>query len=132
MAKAKKAKQIRLETPNEVGMLEKVSAAIAKAKVNINALCAYGMGEKGQFLLLVDRPAKAKSALSKAGFSPTEEEAILVEMVNRPGEMQRVSEKISDAGIDINYVYGSAGSGASNFCVFRTNDDSKAIKALKK
>lgn len=132
MAKAKKAKQIGLETSNEVGMLEKVSAVIAKVKVNITGICAYGMGEKAHFMLLVDRPAKAKNALSKAGFNPTEEEIILVEMVNRQGEMQRVAEKISGGGIDIQYVYGTAGSGGLNFCVFKTNDDSKAIKALRK
>ena len=131
MAKASKAKQINLTLPNEVGTLAKVSSVISGAKVNITAICAWGDKEKAYFYMVVDRHIKVKNALTKAKFTVADEDVILVEMPNKPGEMQKVAEKIADAGIDILYTYGSAGSGRTSFCVFKTDNDKKAIKLIR-
>jgi hypothetical protein len=131
MAKVTKVKQINLITPNRVGMLAKVSSAVAEAKVNMNALCAYAVKNKAYFMILAERHTKVKNALTKAKLKIAEEDVVLVEMPNKPGEMQKVAQKIADAGIDILYVYGSAGPGKKSYCVFKTNNDRKAIKAIQ-
>ena len=56
---------------------------------------------------------------------------ILVEMPNKPGEMQKVAQKIADAGINILYGYGSGGSGKTSFIVVKTENDKKAIKVIQ-
>lgn len=132
MAKAKRSKQLSLTMPNRVGLLSEVSTAIAGAKVNINAICAYEMEEKAYFMLLTESNAKAKKALSPLGGEIAEEDVITVEMPNKEGELQKVAKKIADAGIDINYMYGTAGPGKSSICVFKTADDKKAIKVINK
>jgi hypothetical protein len=48
------------------------------------------------------------------------------------GALQKVAQKIGDAGIDIIYMYGTAGAGKSPICVFKTVDDKKAIKVINK
>lgn len=131
MAKATKAKQINLTLPNKVGTLAKVSSAIAGAKVNLNAICAWGGEKKAYFFIIAERHMKAKNALTKARFKVTDEDVILVEMPNKPGEMWKVAQKIADAGINILYAYGSAGSGRTSFCVFKTENDRKAIKVIQ-
>ncbi|HIC91015.1 MAG TPA: hypothetical protein EYP21_02925 [Syntrophaceae bacterium] len=131
MAKACKAKQINLATLNKVGMLAKVSSAVAGAKVNLNALCAWGDKKKAYFYMVAERHMKAKNALTKAKFKVTDEDVILVEMPNKPGEMQKVAQKIADAGINILYAYGSAGSGRTSFCIFKTENDKKAIRVIQ-
>ena len=131
MAKASKAKQINLTLPNEVGTLASLSSVTSGAKVNITAICAWGDKEKAYFYMVVDRHIKVKNALTKAKFTVADEDVILVEMLNKPGEMQKVAEKIADAGIDILYTYGSAGSGRTSFCVFKTDNDKKAIKLIQ-
>jgi len=131
MTKATKAKQISLTTTNKVGTLAKVSGAVAGAKVNLNALCAWGDNKKAYFFMVAERHMKAKNALTKAKFKVTDEDIILVEMPNKPGEMQKVAKKIADAGINILYAYGSAGSGRTSFCVFKTENDGKAIKVIQ-
>lgn len=132
MAKASKAKQLTFVTPNEVGILARVSTAIAGVKVNINALCAYAMEDKAHFMMLTESNVRTRRALTKAGFKVGEESVVIVEMPNRAGEMQKVASKISAAGVDIIYAYGTAGSGRSTFCVFKTNKDAKAIRAINK
>ena len=67
MAKARKVKEISFTTPNKVGLLSEVTTAITKAKVNINAICAYGMGNTAYFMLITVSNAKAKKALITLG-----------------------------------------------------------------
>lgn len=132
MAKAKISKQLSFALANRVGLLSKVSTALADAKVNINAICAYAMGEKAYFMLITDKNAQAKKALSKLKRKFEEEDVVSVEMPNRAGELQKVAKKIADAEIDIIYMYGTTGVGKSAICVFKTIDDKKAVRVINK
>jgi hypothetical protein len=132
MAKAKKSKQLSFIMPNRVGLLSEISTAIGGAKVNITAICAYGMENKAYFMLLTESNAKAKKVLSPFWVKIEEEDVITIELPNKEGELQKVAKKIADAGIDINYMYGTAGAGKSSICVFKTADDTKAIKVINK
>jgi len=127
MAKTSKGKEIILVIPNKVGTLARVSSVIAGAGVNINAILARGEKSKAYFHIVVDRLMKAMNVLKKANYKVTNEDVILLEMANKPGEMEKVADKIAGAGIDIKYVYGSVGGGKS-FCVLKTDNDKKAMK----
>ena len=129
MAKASKGKQIILTVPNKVGTLAKITSVIAAAGVNINAISARGDKRRAYFHIVVDRHMKAKNALTKAKIKVTDENVILVEMANKPGELKNVAEALAEAGIDILDNYGSAGGGKS-FCVFKTDNDKKAMKVI--
>ncbi len=132
MAKAKMSKQLSFSLANRVGLLSKVSIALADANVNVNAICAYAMGKKAYFMLITDKNAQAKKALSKLKRNFEEEDVVSVDMPNRAGELKKVAKKIADADIDIIYMYGTAGVGKSAICVFKTIDDKKAIRVINK
>ena len=133
MAKARKVKEISFSAKNKVGLLLEVAAAIAAAKANITAICAYEMEKEGYFMLTTDGNAKAKKALARLGIGGIEEEDVVeVEAPNKPGELQKVAKKIADAGIDVEYMYATAGGGRTATCIFKTSDDKKAIKAINK
>ena len=133
MAKAIKVKEICFSLPNKVGLLSEVCTALAGAKVNITAICAYAMESKAYFMLTTDSHAKAKKALARLlGVTIGEQDVIEVEMANKPGELQKVARKISDAGIDIDYMYGTAKGGRTAACVFKTASDARAIKLINK
>ncbi len=131
MAKVNRTKQINLTLPNRVGTMAKVSKVISDAGANISALSARGDKRRAYFHLLVDRHIKVKNALTKAGFGVTSEDVILVEMSDKPGQMQIVAEKVAEGGIDILYTYGSAGSGRTSVLVLKTDNDKKAIKLIQ-
>ena len=132
MAKARKVKEISFTMPNRVGLLSEVTTAVAKAKVNITALCAYAMENSAFFMLTVDSNARAKKALALLGVGIEERDVVEVEMPNKPGELQKVARKIGDVGIDIEYMYATAGKGKTPTCVFKTSDDQKMIKIIRK
>ena len=131
MAKAMKVRQISFSLPSKIGLLSEVSALITAAKINIEAICAYEMDEQGFFMLMTDNPAKTKKIVSHMGAEVSVEDVIAVEMPNRIGELQKVAKKISDAGIDITYIYGSPVKGKMTV-ILTTANDNKALKVLNK
>jgi hypothetical protein len=131
MAKARKVKEISFSMANKVGLLAEVTTALAKAKVNINSLCAYGMEGNAFFMLTASSNAKAKKALAPFGVAIEEKDVVQVEMANKPGELQKAAQRIADAGIDIEYVYATTG-GSKATCVLRSADDGTAMKVINK
>ena len=132
MAKARKAKEISFTMPNKAGLLSEVSRAIAGAGVNITAICVYAMGNTAYFMLTTASNVKAKKALVPLSVAIEERDVVEVKLLNRPGELQKVAKRIANAGIDIEYMYATAGASKSTTCVFKTADDQKTIKVINK
>ncbi len=131
MGKAMTAKQLNFSVPNKVGLLCDLTCALADAKINIEAICAYEMEDKAYFMLVTDNNAKAKKLISQSMDAEVKvEDVIAVEMPNRAGQLEKVAEKIAEAGIDIQYLYGSPGKGKSATLIFKTDNDRKALKAI--
>jgi len=131
MTKATKLKQLSFTLPDRIGLLSEVTAFITAAKINIEAICAYGMGDEGHFMIITDNNAKAKKVVSNMGAEVKTEDVISVEVPNKIGQLQQTARKISDAGIDIFFVYGSPVKQKMTL-IFKTADDKKALKALAK
>lgn len=131
MLKILKLKQLTFVVPNRVGLLSEVTTFLANGKINIEALCAYGRGPEGVFMIVTDNNAKAKKILNQMGAEVKTEEVIAVELPNRPGQLQKVAKKVSEADVDIQYVYVSPAKGRMTV-VFKTADDRKVLKALQK
>jgi hypothetical protein len=129
MAKAMKIKQLSFSLPNRIGLLSELSSFLTAAKINIEGICAYGMGDEGYFMIVTDNNAKAKKVISQMGAEVKVEEVIAVEMPNKVGELREAAKQISDAGVDIHYVYGSPVRGKMTV-IFKTADNKKALKAL--
>ena len=132
MAKARKVKEISFTMPNKVGLLSEITTAISGAKVNMAAICAYAMENAAYFMLTTDSNAKAKKTIAPLGVGIAEKDVVEVEMANKPGELQKVAKRIADAGIDIQYMYGTARGGKTAVCIFKTSDDQKAVKVINK
>lgn len=131
MVKAMKIKQLSFSLPDKIGLLSEVAAFITAAKINIEAICAYGMGNEGHFMMITDNNTKAKKVIAHMGAKVTTEDVIAVEVPNKVGQLQLVAKKVADAGIDISYVYGSPVKQKMTI-ILKTADDKKALKALAK
>jgi hypothetical protein len=59
------------------------------------------------------------------------EDVMAVEVPNKVGQLQQTAKKISDAGIDILYIYGSPVKQKMTL-ILKTTNDKKALKALAK
>jgi hypothetical protein len=130
MAKAMRIKQLSFSLPNRIGLLSELSSFLTAAKINIEAICAYGMGDEGHFMIVTDNNAKAKKVIAQMGAEVKVEEVIAAEMANKVGQLRQAAKQISDAGVDIHYVYGSPVKKKMTV-IFKTADNKKALKALK-
>jgi hypothetical protein len=132
MVKARKVKQISFSMPNNVGLLMDVTEALAKAKINIEVVCAYAWEElDAYFMIVTDDNAKAKKVISKMGAKVEMEDVIALEVPNKVGQLHEAARKIATSGIDIYYVYGSPAKGKMTL-IFKTENDTRALKALAK
>ncbi len=131
MAKARKVKQLSFSLPNKIGLLAEVSTAIAAANVNIEAICAYERGY-GFFMMVTDNHAKAKKVIEKMQGVVHLEDVIAIEVPNTVGQLEKITQKIADAKLDIYFVYGSPGDGKRGTLVLKTANDSKALTILKR
>ncbi len=132
MAKATKERLLSFSMKDKPGLLSEITARLAKAKVNISAVCAYAWDDTAYFDMTTDGNARAKKALKDLKLEFEEEDVIAVEMPNRVGELDKVARAIADAGINIGYMYATASSGKTAKCLFSTSDNRKAMKLINK
>lgn len=132
MAKATKMKLLSFSMTDRPGLLFEVTTHLARVKVNMTAICAYAIGRTAYFDMTTESNAKAKKALAGLGAKIEEEDVIAVEMPNKTGELHKVAKILSEAGINITYMYGTAISGRTSTCLFSTSDNGKALRMINK
>lgn len=132
MANATKVKYLSFSTEDRPGLLAEITGSLAEAKVNISSLCGYAWDSTAYFDILVDNIPKAKKALAGLGVTLEQEEALLVEMPNKPGELDKIAKALAGAGINIDYIYGTTSAGRTATGFLSTSDNAKALRILKK
>ncbi|SFS02188.1 ACT domain-containing protein [Anaeromicropila populeti] len=98
-------KQLSVFVENEVGSLAGVTAVLKENKINLKAAASFDTPEFGIMRIVVDQPEEAKAVLIQEGFVVKISEVIGVELVDQPGDLDRVLHIIADAGLCVNYIY---------------------------
>jgi hypothetical protein len=126
-----KTKQISVFLENKRGRLAELTRLLAGAKVNIRALCIAETVDYGVLRLVVSDPVSAHRILSEAGFTVTETDVLAVELQDKPGGLSRVVEPLTEAGINVEYLYAFVGkSGENATVIFRLEDMERAADIL--
>jgi len=117
--------------------VQELFKARGKSLKRIASAASYGSMQKDSadhalIRLLVDHTDRAIDCLSKEGFVFDIMPVIALEIENRPGTLAKIAAKLGEAGININYVYGSAESrGEKSLFVFCPEDIEPAAKIFK-
>jgi hypothetical protein len=121
--------QLSVAVENRPGQLAKIGAALARAKVNIEAICVIDSADVGVVRVVTSSNAKARAALKRAGLQAVQQPVLIVKLPNKPGALGAAARKLAAAGINIEYVYGSAAAkGAPSTLVMGVSDIAKAAK----
>ncbi|MDD5085266.1 MAG: ACT domain-containing protein [Candidatus Omnitrophica bacterium] len=135
MVKVMMAKEIVLTVPNKVGVMAKISKALADKGVNIEGVAGYAKSDaEAEVMIVVNRAVAGLDKLDLGGrVSMKERDMLLLEVENKPGALKEVFEKLAAGGVDIRYLYGTAcASGCPSRLVLSTGDNQKALGILKK
>ncbi len=108
------AKQLKVTLDNRAGALAQLCSELAKRAVNIHAIEAREAKPTGSVRLLVDQVDTAKSVCKEMALECVEEQVLALKVGDRPGALGRVTRKLGEKGININYLYGSIESGADH------------------
>jgi hypothetical protein len=126
-------KQISVFLENKKGRLWEALHALAGARINVRALSIADTSEFGILRLIVPEPQIAKKVLAQGGFTVRENDVIAVGVPDKPGGLSSVLKILTDADINVEYLYAFVEkSGKKAVVVLRTDSISKGKKALKK
>ena len=126
-------KQISIFLENKAGRLAEVTAILGRENINIRALSIADTTDFGILRLIVNRPEEAGRVLRKEGFMVSETEVLAVEVPDRPGGLAGVLSILSEAGVNIEYLYAFIEkSSADALVIFRVENSSLAAEALQK
>jgi hypothetical protein len=112
---------------NKAGRISEITEVLGAANVNIRGFSISDTADYGIVRLVVDHPDKGKAALQDAGFTVKESEVICLQLPDRPGGLAGVLTVVSDAGVNIEYVY----SLISTHAVINVADIDRAVSLLK-
>jgi hypothetical protein len=119
------ARELNIQLENRPGALAKVCQALAGRNLNIVAFQVSTVERRSQIHLVVDNPGAAKMVLAAEGLVYTEGDVVQVALRNLPGELARVTSRLAEANININYAYGG-----SSLLFFGVAEVGRAAKIL--
>lgn len=125
-------KQISIFLENRIGRLQEVTDVLAKNEVNIRALSLADTSDFGILRLIVSKPDEATEILHQAGFTVRENDVIAAEVEDRPGDLARILELFSGAGISVEYMYAFVERKTDKaVMIFRVESIPRAVKSLE-
>lgn len=99
-------KEILVITGNDVGSLAQVAESVGAVGVNIEAISAYGLDGKAVFRIITNDVATAVKALSRIPNTEVKQaDAIIYKMINRPGELGKITRKLANKGVNLESLY---------------------------
>ncbi len=127
MIKAELDHQLVVSVQDRVGTLAEVTQVISSSGINLVAICAYAVDNKGHIMFVSEDNQKARQLLAKRGYDLREEEVVLLTLDNKPGTLQALAAQIADAGIDITLIYGSVAKGEKVSRIVLISEDNRAV-----
>ncbi len=124
-------KQLAIFLDNRPGTLARVAEALAEAKVNIYAITTSDTVDHSVIRLVVSDYRKALHLFEQHGTLVVEDDVIMVDRTNRPGELAEVAQKLADAKVNIEYCYSATPPDVKKgLLILRVNNPAKALKVL--
>lgn len=124
-------KELSVVLPNRPGTLGDLTAALARAKVNLLAVDASGGFEYNIVRFVPDNPRRAKTVIRRHGLDVGETTVVCVPVKDEAGALAEVVGKLGRAKINIDYLYGTGGKhGDIAWLVLHSGDNKKAGRLL--
>jgi hypothetical protein len=118
--------ELNLRLPNSPGALAGVCRLLSDERVGIIAMA---LDSAGHLRLVVDNHVHGGALLREHHHQVTERAVIVMAISNAPGGLAPALRLVSDANVNVEYVYGGAAEGASIATVILGVDDALRASA---
>jgi len=120
------AYQVSIFLENKIGHLERVTAVLKEAQINILTMnLNHTANGWGILNLVVSDPELACNVLTEKGLSAALREIVVIEMLDQPGGLDDLLREIVKAGVNFTNAYGRSAN-ASNKAYFVIDPDNVA------
>ena len=120
--------ELNLRLPNSPGALASVCRALADERVNILAMAVEATG---QLRLVVDNHVRAAGVLRERHHQVAQREVVVATVGSGPGALAPLLRLAADAGVNVEYAYGTASDGpGSAAIVLGVSDAVRAAAAV--
>jgi hypothetical protein len=116
---------------DRIGLLADLSAALGNANINIESISADTIGDKAVIHLVVSDDVKGKEILERKGFIVMSSDALVVRVLDKPGELSKVARVLADAKINIKNVQLLTKEGEIALYMLKVDNAKRAAKLLK-
>jgi hypothetical protein len=124
-------KQLAIFLDNRPGTLARVADAFAEAGVNIYAITTSDTVDHSVIRMVVSDYRKAMHLFEEHGALVVEDDVLMIEGSNKPGELARIAHKLAAARINIEYCYSATSPKAKQgLMILRVSNPTKALKVL--
>ena len=128
----KLVKQLSIFLENKPGTLSKVCRALAHEGINIYAMTVSDTIDHAVIRIVLSDPDKAVRMFESSGVLVVETEVIQFDLRNEPGQLAKLSDKLSLGDVNIDYAYCAADEEQKKGAlILRVDDTKKAMKLLK-
>jgi len=117
-----KIKQLSIFLQNKLGRFSEMATLLGKAGINMQAFTVAENAEFGIVRLIVTEPERAAELLINHSFAVSVNEVFLLEMPDEPGALAERVNKLSDAGVFIEYMYAFSGAEGKAIVAFKPSD----------
>ncbi len=124
------ATQFVVQLRNRPGALAEFARKLAARGIDIVNIAGGGMGDVGYAIVTTSDEAKTRQVLRASGHLFAEGQPVIVEIEDRPGELASVTERLADAGINIEGVVLVGRSPATVEVAITVDDPAHARRAL--
>ena len=125
-------KQLTVILENRPGVLAELCSELAKLAVNINAIHVSDAKPLSPVRMVVSRQDVAKRVCDALKLKYVEEEVLAVKVGDRPGSLGRITRKLAEKGINVDYAYGSIAKGSSQaLIVLQVSDIAAAGRLIR-
>ena len=126
-------KQLSVFLENKPGRLCAAIDVLAKEGINISALTLADTSEFGILRMIVDQPEKARQVLIDSGVVVRLSDVIAVAMDDAPGGAVGILHILSEAGLNVEYMYACVGKVTGKaLMIIRTDDAEAATGTLRR
>ncbi len=102
-----KINEIVITVKNQPGVLKSISDVLAKKGININGIVAYEYNNHALFRIITSDSVTTKKQLSmnKYVINMKENPLIVVKLINKPGELAKLTDYIYKFNVNLNVLY---------------------------
>lgn len=123
-------KQLSVFLQNKLGRFSEMATILGEAGINMQAFTVAENAEFGIVRLIVGDPERAARLLIERSFAVSVGEVFLLEMPDEPGALAARVNKLSDAGVFIEYMYAFSGANGKAVVALKPSDAVLCEKVL--